>query len=114
MVYIIASPYVTFGFSVFCFFYDHYISNYHSIIIFTGSAISHFRFKDEVGWEDPGNKEGDEDGAQMLSLNCNNLAEALDCLPLYTQLQLDPSLFLVSKIKMNARLNLESNLLDFH
>ena len=62
----------------------------------SGSAVAHFRFKDEEGWEEEG--KGDNTAtaaAQVLSLDCTQLAASLDCLPLYTQLHLDTDIFTV-------------------
>ena len=68
-----------------------------AVYVFTsGSAVAHFRFKDEEGWEEEG--EGDNTAtaaAQVLSLDCTQLAASLDCLPLYTQLHLDTDIFTV-------------------
>ena len=60
--------------------------------------MSHFRFTDELEW-DQGNT-GDTDKADeydaVLSLNTAEIAESLACLPLHTVLNLPHNLFSVS------------------
>jgi hypothetical protein len=70
---------------------------YKIVPCFTGSAVAHFRFKDEQEWGDDG--VGDTTGdsqSQFLSLDCQQLADSLDCLPLHAVLGVDKSIFLVS------------------
>ena len=71
-------------------------SHFAAYVFTSGSAVAHFRFKDEEGWEEDG--KGDNAttaAAQVLSLDCTQLAASLDCLPLYTQLHLDTDIFTV-------------------
>nr|KAG5690366.1 hypothetical protein BaRGS_001288 [Batillaria attramentaria] len=55
------------------------------------SAVAHFRFKEEQAWEEELEKDGGKD--QVLMLNCDQLADSLSCLPLYTQLRLHTHIF---------------------
>ncbi|KAK7104595.1 cell death regulator Aven-like [Littorina saxatilis] len=66
--------------------------DFNKLLHHSGSATSHFRFKDEESWEDNGSSEGGT-VTQVLSLDCNKLADSLDCLPLYAQLRLDTDIF---------------------
>ena len=47
----------------------------------TGDALTQFRFQDEVDWEDE-----DSEPADVMSLDCQNLAAALRCVPLHVRL----------------------------
>ncbi|KAL8586875.1 hypothetical protein ACOMHN_050980 [Nucella lapillus] len=62
-----------------------------------GSAMAHFRFKDEESWEDDGGSAGGP-GAQVLSLDCAQLATSMSCLPLYTQLGLNTDIFTAEQL----------------
>ena len=62
--------------------------------MFLGGAQAQFRFKDEQDWEsavpclaDPSN---------ILSLDCDRLAVAIQCIPVHERLGLDEDLFSVS------------------
>lgn len=67
---------------------------YH-LFLHAGSAIAHFRFKEEQSWEeDKVGLQGDAN-QPLLSIDCNQLVSALQCLPLYAQLRLDTDIFTV-------------------
>ncbi|KAJ8309445.1 hypothetical protein KUTeg_014319 [Tegillarca granosa] len=70
---------------------EHRGEDFTKLLHSAGDAVSQFRFQDEQGWEE-------EDintsfGSEFLSIDINNVASSLDCLPLYDRLGLDKNLF---------------------
>ena len=63
--------------------------------------MAHFRFKDEEEWDVVGAladiKINDDHYAQYLNIDTQQIGQAMDCLPLYKVLGLNPDLFPVSK-----------------
>ncbi|XP_029658563.1 uncharacterized protein LOC115232683 [Octopus sinensis] len=59
-----------------------------SLLSQTADSLSQFRFKDEKEWEDEKSI-----NSSFVALNCEKLAESLQCIPLHERLALPVSLF---------------------
>ena len=68
------------------------------VFVSSGEAMSHFRFTDELEWDERDTAVPDATDAYstVLSLNSADITESLACLPLHTVLGLSQNLFTVS------------------
>ncbi|XP_013414289.1 cell death regulator Aven-like [Lingula anatina] len=76
-------------------------TDFQILISANDSSDSQFRLKDEKDWEE-------EEGIACIAIDCNNIAAALQCVPLYKRLNIEKSLFEEEQLKQieeSARLN---------
>ncbi|BFZ07243.1 hypothetical protein BsWGS_10282 [Bradybaena similaris] len=69
---------------------------YEKLLSMAGEAISHFRFKDELSWDDPGEATHDLNNdaySEFLSVNPAELVQSLACLPVHDVLGISSNVF---------------------
>ncbi|GFR97347.1 cell death regulator Aven [Elysia marginata] len=71
--------------------------SFEKLLSMSGDAVAHFRFKDEQEWDVVGELAESQNNkdyyGQFLNVDTQEIGQAMDCLPLYKVLGLDPKLF---------------------
>ncbi|XP_059176462.1 cell death regulator Aven-like isoform X2 [Physella acuta] len=78
--------------------------SFEKLISLAGNHVSHFRFKDELEWEEsdtPGTQcTGEsEDYSHILDINTVQLAQQLSCIPVHTVLGISTNVFPLSQVE---------------